>query len=813
MNADLKRVRDTSLEDAPSPTAKRRALSFSSPPIDSSDDSGMEDWMKVVEVRRKEAIYRQMLEYRRSYEEEARRADALEAQRRVLEASVQAVEVCWTQLVNAVRDLAGRQDNEIKDEQVLEPVLEPRIAQPALGEALAKRLPQTKQLIHRFVDLASRNSIQPTGNEELQRRCQTLQAEASSLRSNSALLQSQISTLTESRDTYHRDLQKAQKALDRQRMEHDKAEVEWSQARDRDNEAGTPGPGRPNGSGHATPNGKVEEDVKPLGNGAAPALLPDTTELEQLAQSRLQQLETLRADHVALQQEHDRLKQLAHHPSEAALRESPFFQIYLHQLSTHTDRANYFQTSFQAAEANLDKLRTSNQDFRDAVNAEAKAESDALRQQIAKQNSDLARLRGQRDEMNAELTERRSRETEKMRHGEQMEALASSRQDRIGFLTSEVRRLKGRLGAEAGSKGYLEFLREGGIDGDYVKDLEARVADAEGRATALSQTTDTTAQAEGEARVELEKARRALDKYELVLGPNPDAAGDITALAQRLEAADKDKAALQLQLGEAEAATNALYTEVEGLSKLWEASERTVSSKVFELKDTELKIARLQTEKAKADNKYFQAMRSKDAIDAEGKLAQRTVEKQLKLLERAQEVERSLNAQISAYEKALTSVKNDALALQTQLAGVAAEKTQLEVRLQHSQSSLADAQQIMHQRVAEANAEKAARDRLQEEVEAGQRAVKKLKERQEIVSASGGSVSANEVQMKDERDKLLKLLRCSCCEQNFKQQVITKCMHTFCKQCLDARVASRQRKCPACGLAFAKEDIQTLYWQ
>jgi E3 ubiquitin-protein ligase BRE1 len=66
-----------------------------------------------------------------------------------------------------------------------------------------------------------------------------------------------------------------------------------------------------------------------------------------------------------------------------------------------------------------------------------------------------------------------------------------------------------------------------------------------------------------------------------------------------------------------------------------------VSSKVFELKDTELKIARLQTEKAKADNKYFQAMRSK-----EGKLAQRTVEKQLKLLERAQEVERSLNAQI-----------------------------------------------------------------------------------------------------------------------------------------------------------------------
>ena len=49
-------------------------------------------------MKRKEAIYRQMLEYRRSYEQEQRRASELEAQRRVLEASVHAVEVCWTQV-------------------------------------------------------------------------------------------------------------------------------------------------------------------------------------------------------------------------------------------------------------------------------------------------------------------------------------------------------------------------------------------------------------------------------------------------------------------------------------------------------------------------------------------------------------------------------------------------------------------------------------------------------------------------------------------------------------------------------------------
>lgn len=39
-----------------------------------------------------------MLEYRRTSERETKRANDLEAQRRVLEASFHAVELCWTQV-------------------------------------------------------------------------------------------------------------------------------------------------------------------------------------------------------------------------------------------------------------------------------------------------------------------------------------------------------------------------------------------------------------------------------------------------------------------------------------------------------------------------------------------------------------------------------------------------------------------------------------------------------------------------------------------------------------------------------------------
>lgn len=114
---------------------------------------------------------------------------------------------------------------------------------------------------------------------------------------------------------------KAQKALDRQRMEHDQAAEEWKTNRERDKGSETPVPAKAaNGSGHATPNGKVEQvrrsydywspadekDEKPTVSMLSN--LPDTAEVEEKAALRLKQLEELRAEHTALQQRFDDLQ-------------------------------------------------------------------------------------------------------------------------------------------------------------------------------------------------------------------------------------------------------------------------------------------------------------------------------------------------------------------------------------------------------------------------------------------------------------------------------------------------------------------------
>lgn len=342
----------------------------------------------------------------------------------------------------------------------------------------------------------------------------------------------------------------------------------------------------------------------------------------------------------------------AHHPTEAQLRESPFFQVYLQRLSTQVSRADALQTRFDSSETKLDQLRDHNLEFREAVQQEARQEVETLRQQMSKRDTDLARLRAERDKLNDELHERKQTESLKSNQCKVLDDLCKKREDRISHLQSEVGRLKGQAAAEAGAEGYLKFLHgEGGIDGDYVKSLEEKLTAAHDKVTALTAQIESAgegdaaaAAAETTVRVELESAKRSLAKFEKILGP--EALTDVKELGDKLRQATEAEDKLKLQLAQAEESTNALYAEVEGLSSAWDGLEKTLKDKVYDLRDAENNVKRLATEKAKADNKFFDAMRMRDAVEADLKNTQRVVDKQTKLLEKGQETEKAMTTQI-----------------------------------------------------------------------------------------------------------------------------------------------------------------------
>lgn len=73
----------------------------------------------------------------------------------------------------------------------------------------------------------------------------------------------------------------------------------------------------------------------------------------------------------------------------------------------------------------------------------------------------------------------------------------------------------------------------------------------------------------------------------------------------------------------------------------------------------------------------------------------------------------------------------------------------------------------------------------------------------------GGGVNVHD--LKEQVDLYRRLLKCNTCKTRDKNAVITKCMHVFCRECLETRIETRQRKCPNCGEPFGASDIKNIF--
>lgn len=66
-------------------------------------------------------------------------------------------------------------------------------------------------------------------------------------------------------------------------------------------------------------------------------------------------------------------------------------------------------------------------------------------------------------------------------------------------------------------------------------------------------------------------------------------------------------------------------------------------------------------------------------------------------------------------------------------------------------------------------------------------------------------------ELEEELGNYKKLMKCNSCHIRDKNAVILKCMHCFCKTCLDIRLETRQRKCPNCGDSFGASDVKQIF--
>ncbi|KAL7409085.1 BRE1 E3 ubiquitin ligase-domain-containing protein [Mrakia frigida] len=795
------------------------------------EDGEMDSLSLKVETFQKEAIYRQMREYQRQHTRSSARVSELERRKHALEAGLEGVEVCWSELLEAVRGLVGSKDlPPVEDAPSAFPSSSTSL--PELSSAINRRSQSTKQLLVKFVELAEKGAR--ASSDELRERFGAEHKQSATLRSSVKLLQSQLDLAKQEQEKTYAELVRAEKKLDRIRCES----VQGVEQGGRPSPSAGPGPSNGSIDADSKSNSReasVVEQPPPQVNGNGSHLPSPQTpgpsydpEDRALAASRLEEINRMREDRVRLETTADHLRFQAEHPAEAVVAQHVLFKSLMVQLSYFQAEAKEAKSHFDKLASEADILRDGRQEFEESAVMEARQDVDSLRGQLSKKESDLARLRGQRDDLQAELSERRASEIANFKHVDEIVGLSNSHLTRIETLHSEIRRLKAKIAASTGgSESLLDFLlSEGEGDGrggtlSYVRSLESKLQSSESRINVLADqiahvSADTTLSDalanESAARTALAEAQRRLESYEKVLGPDPSVGDDLARMGKKLEEKQEALRVMDLKVKENEAATDALYGEVERLSKSWEDVANQANSKVLNLKEMEEKVSKLATEKAKADNKYFAAMRTKEAVEVERKVAQRNVEKQIKVLEKLSESERNLTTQLSLQEKEATILKASIRQFKDRIMELEREAAEGKVRLESERTRSADMGKLLTTRTAIAEKERATQLNLQEELDRTKRDLERMTAKAKMVS-SGVASTGKEIELQEERNKLMAILQCSTCSLRLRSHCITKCMHTFCKDCIDARVSTRQRKCPACNLGFATSDVQQIYFQ
>lgn len=792
--------------------------SAATPTHDDDDEEALHPAYAGLEAFRKEAIYRKLLEARRDLQRIERRAGTFQDDLAVSEQRAAVLQRFWNLLLT---DLAARLAIQDQDTLASSSSSDPRSDLAAMEQQLQQQSSAVLQSLSKQSDI---NVV------ELQQKLHDLADEASRHKQDLFLTQSK---LQRAQDALTQTSQKLSK------VEHEYVRYQSNLLRATEGKPTVPAGTTVSASEPAPPAGTATEAAvktevaSPSAAEASPqtseALQKAVDELEAARQdveltrresdSRYAEIQTLNEEVRALKFKlHETQNRLTTLPEEVLLGSALYRELQSSLRHAHQD-LQASREAMQTLETEATALREDRGAFQQTVEAEANSRCEDLEKLVKAKEADVTRLRSQRDELNAELTERRSREQVKFTQIEEMKALLNSKEERLTLLTSQVRRLRMTVAAFQGQSVGVSALAAAEAEEDHFAQLSRAAQQAQARVAELEQRlgvageiaapngTDATVKTEDGAEVNIKVEDGVASSIKTEHGAEVTEESDLRAENQRL----------RLSLQAAEASSKAVDDELEKISAAYADLERQASVKVTDVSRMEEKALRWVTEKSKADNKYFSAMRAKDTVDAELRMAKQVHERQQKTIDQLTEAERAFTVQLGQHEKQITTFKK---VTDVQTRHIETLKRDLELaesRLAESNRTKEAASDSAKELINTANVEKDQRKRaeeritrLEKDLESSKRQLVKAaasaaknKGRRDTDAGDGGS----------EKDFLNALLQCSSCKERYRNRILTKCYHTFCSECIDLRVQTRQRKCPHCQLAFAVSDVQPLYLQ
>ncbi|KAJ2618089.1 E3 ubiquitin-protein ligase bre1 [Coemansia sp. RSA 1365] len=825
---------------------------------DFDENTTMLDLESIREFQ-KEAIWRQMQEYKRDAQRAHQHANAMERRQTLWEERIAGVCVLWERAVHDLDAIVNVAETKpattaatsMPQEAWMELMLPQMLpAHDRADSTAGYKIPsvdEAQSSIERFNSSVNNvlQQLQATSSQseidwaaaiDRLSRSRAAQEDTDELKSRVALFSRQLAESKELLEQREHELRRALKHLDRsvcptvRKSEGDSGSANASN----ENGAGTSSPAKTSGSADGN-----QHEMSPAAttNGTAMSNLQtqqDKADYKMLAERRLAEIEEKVRQNTELQSQVDSLKlQIASVP-DYIISETALYKQVEASRSYYSAQTQRLQAEVERLFGEIGELKTSRTEFEEGILAESAAQRQALEAEMQRLHGDLVRVRHHRDQVQRELEERRAQDAVEDQKSAELKLLSDVRRERLNALISENKRLLACIAVLKGDRTAFETYTDEELSKTtaVADELRAKLEQVVRREKQLSEQLEAlSVQGDGgdEARVlsptqqavsdtesaklvaDLQSAREEVDRlqlricrYEEILGAT--VVNDRGSIVEQESAKSSELAVKQKRIDD-------LTLERDGLIKTSEMMEREMqticesfakleeqnSSKVWDLGLKEQAIARVIAEKSKYEEKFIGLNKDREAQRLANQALRTQNAKQLEHIKAIEERDRALAQQLSLMGTEAQQATKSWQATQAKLEQAQQNSLGLEETVKALEEKVRITTGALNERTENLGMMEHEKRRAVELLDV---ANQRISEAEKVTDQSGLAKLCADYKA---------LLKCSTCQTHFKSHVLLRCMHVFCKQCIDSRIETRQRKCPSCSEPFGAKDVRQIY--
>ncbi|KAJ1659735.1 E3 ubiquitin-protein ligase bre1 [Dispira simplex] len=553
-------------------------------------------------------------------------------------------------------------------------------------------------------------------------------------------------------------------------------------------------------------------------------------EANRLSEARLRELEELREERAALRQERDQLLLQWESLPDQRIADSSLYRHVLARKEFYQGEAQYLHDLLEKTQTEVEDLKARRLQFQENVENEALARRKTLEGQIKRLEGDATRLRANRDHYQQLHLAHSAKEGPELKASQEIRSLANSRKERIVALTNQVHRLRAKLAAHAGEAPVVEFYQTD-EERSFTEGLQQRLEEAERRVVELTQQLEayqSATQTEDQITlqsclVEAKRWQSRVNELETELAnirakyQPSDVTGTgegqtdstssteqtlvtTSSLLAKIDEYENRVKQLELDCAAYKMGEQNINKELESISKSWDQLHEQNSRRVLDIAKREDQIQQLQAERGRMLQKFNVLNKQRDQHSNLNFVLKRQLDKQQELLKALEDKEKLLTKQVQNLEKEVALNQGAVRVCKEKLVELTLRNTELTDVVNKGEHRINDLQKMLGERNLACEKEAHQTRRLMEENA-------QLKRRLERHTKEG----AGDEELRNERDEYKTLLKCSSCLTRFKSHVLLRCMHVFCHECIQARLDTRQRKCPSCAEPFGTNDVRKIF--